>query len=101
MSLKAPFKLVIDADKCSKCLRCIRICPNLALILEEGDIRVLEWRCTGCMACAKSCPASAISFELEEGIITVKDIGDKYEWHVELRKNLVLKFDAPKQLPKK
>ena len=97
MSIKVPFKLVIDEKACTLCLRCVQVCPNLAMLVQNNRIRVLEERCSACMACAKVCPVAAIKFLLEDGTsIAVRDAGVEYEWTIKLLKSKV-RIKTPKQ----
>ena len=55
----------VDADKCIRCLTCIRTCPHAAVELaDNGEVvaaQVVELACWGCGACVANCPARAIS----------------------------------------
>lgn len=55
-------KATINHSECSKCLRCIEVCPYEAITLSEGgELIVNILYCDGCGVCALVCPASAIS----------------------------------------
>ncbi|MDA8305252.1 MAG: 4Fe-4S binding protein [Deltaproteobacteria bacterium] len=51
---------VIDAQKCKGCKTCIRVCPTLAMKLEEKLAVVDLERCRGCANCEQRCPEYAI-----------------------------------------
>ena len=52
---------VIDAELCSGCLACIRVCPYGAISFNEEKkvAEVNEALCKGCGACAAACPSEA------------------------------------------
>lgn len=55
----------IDAEQCLKCGKCVRDCPEGALVGEKGGIPVvLEERCIGCGECAESCYPIANCIEM-------------------------------------
>jgi len=51
---------VIDEEKCSKCLTCLRICPYDAPFINEGEMSISAERCQGCGICLAMCPSIAI-----------------------------------------
>jgi len=51
---------VIDGEKCSKCLTCLRICPYDAPFFSEGEMSISADRCQGCGICLAMCPSIAI-----------------------------------------
>ncbi len=59
-------KAQADADKCTRCGRCIKTCPTHILVLpKEGPPRLegykgLEFACLGCRNCEAVCPEDAI-----------------------------------------
>jgi heterodisulfide reductase subunit A len=67
----------IDADKCTACLTCVRVCPyHVPMIDPEEGIAVIEAaKCQGCGTCAGECPAKAIVLKhyLDEQIIAKCD----------------------------
>ena len=60
----------VDADKCIRCLTCVRTCPHAAAEIVEyydtGEADTVTasyvdvWACRGCGACAANCPVKAI-----------------------------------------
>ncbi len=60
----SPYKVSIDTEKCSQCMKCVRECPNVALteeIIKEKKGRPLQ-SCTKCAECMDVCPRGAIGF---------------------------------------
>lgn len=59
--LRKPFKspYQADSDKCTRCMRCIQICPSGNIRLREGGLS-FGTECILCMRCYNYCPALAI-----------------------------------------
>ncbi len=59
----------ISLEKCITCGKCAKVCPILAIAMEENgtDSRkrpvINEEICLGCGVCARNCPAKAIELE--------------------------------------
>lgn len=59
----------ISLEKCIACGKCAKVCPILAIAMEENgtDSRkrpvINEEICLGCGVCARNCPAKAIELE--------------------------------------
>ncbi|MGA2404622.1 MAG: 4Fe-4S binding protein, partial [Syntrophobacteraceae bacterium] len=51
---------VVDTEKCKGCKTCVRVCPVLAMHLEEKMAVVDLDRCRGCADCEQRCPEYAI-----------------------------------------
>ncbi|MEW5735297.1 MAG: hydrogenase iron-sulfur subunit [Thermodesulfobacteriota bacterium] len=49
----------VDADKCTICLTCFRVCPHGA-ISWNGTAQISPLACRGCGLCASECPMEAI-----------------------------------------
>lgn len=47
------------------CQACVDICPERALLLQEGHIRLDESRCNGCGYCCHICPSEAMTMDAE------------------------------------
>lgn len=61
MLTKKPFKgpYKVDADKCTTCMRCVKICPEGNITLVNGKI-TFGTECSLCMRCYNFCPETAI-----------------------------------------
>lgn len=78
----------INADKCTNCGMCRKVCPGNLLIENDGHqtvIRCLE-DCWGCTSCVKACKFEAISYFLGADIgglgstLQVAEEGDLLQW---------------------
>jgi len=60
-------RAMVDNDKCTLCLACLRICPHKAIQLNESkstnqvSIKVNDLACEACGICVSQCPANAIT----------------------------------------
>ena len=63
---------VVETEKCTGCLTCVRVCPyDVAIIDPElvgvagihGAARIAPAACRGCGICAGECPAKAIQLQ--------------------------------------
>ncbi|MQL52619.1 4Fe-4S dicluster domain-containing protein [Desulfofundulus thermobenzoicus] len=52
---------VVDVDKCKGCTRCERVCPVLAIKVENKKAVVDPENCLGCANCEQRCPEMAIT----------------------------------------
>ena len=52
---------VIDSEKCKGCKTCVRVCPVLAMKMEEKLALADLDRCRGCGDCEQRCPEYAIA----------------------------------------
>ncbi len=57
-----------DAEKCTRCGKCISVCPVCNIAADLTDLG----RCVACAACVKFCPAGARSFT-DEGVLAAKE----------------------------
>ncbi|MDY2778172.1 MAG: electron transfer flavoprotein subunit alpha [Collinsella sp.] len=58
--------LIVDAERCIGCARCVRACANGGIVVEgRGGARVARVTdsCILCAACVQACPVSALSIE--------------------------------------
>lgn len=46
--------------RCIGCRTCLETCPNEALSISPGGIRIDRSRCKGCLACTKACPSTSL-----------------------------------------
>ena len=54
------FPISVDKEKCIQCKRCVSICPEGAVKLEEGYPVVERLLCESCQRCVGFCPRSAL-----------------------------------------
>jgi pyruvate ferredoxin oxidoreductase delta subunit len=61
------FKPVRDSEKCTRCLLCPMICPDVSINWNTAtqDIEFDYNFCKGCGICANECPANAIEMVRE------------------------------------
>jgi pyruvate ferredoxin oxidoreductase delta subunit len=57
----SPFKPKIDQTKCTKCLICWILCPDMAMEWDGEKVREKHDYCKGCGICANECPVKCIS----------------------------------------
>jgi len=60
-----PYKLEIDKTKCTKCKKCISVCPVLAISIDKSNEISISNNCTRCGKCMDNCKISAIYFSLK------------------------------------
>ena len=55
-------------DKCKKCMKCAKFCPDSAIYFDKktGEMKIDYNHCKGCGICAAECPFNAIVMEKEE-----------------------------------
>ena len=59
-------QILYDEKKCLHCRKCVHVCPDGALTMEEDQrIHVDFQRCGGCLACVRECPGKALTHEGE------------------------------------
>ncbi len=63
---------VVDAEKCRGCRTCERICPVVAITMENRKAVIDAERCRGCNNCEQRCPDHAITMVKREKPIVVK-----------------------------
>lgn len=73
----SPLGLVkVDADGCTGCGSCSRICPTGALDLAQDDTVTLTYdptRCTGCAQCVSVCPEQVVSASRGTDLARLRD----------------------------
>ncbi len=69
---------VVESEKCTSCLTCVRECPYGAIFInQEGLAEVEAVKCQGCGICASDCPAKAIQlrqFEDAQELSILEDL---------------------------
>ena len=56
---------VHDPEQCIHCLRCWILCPDSAVLVEDGKVVGFDYaHCKGCGICAKECPPRCDSIEM-------------------------------------
>ena len=72
-------QLMTYHTRCTGCGRCVAVCPNQAIRLDEKDGKIIEFTdrnlCVDCGACVSVCPAEARELAGEEK--TVRQVLDK------------------------
>ncbi len=61
-SRAAKRRMVIDAELCTNCGRCKRVCPSGAIVKEEKH-RIIKSECLVCHECERVCTKGAISYK--------------------------------------
>lgn len=63
--------LALDAERCSGCAMCCRVCPHRVFAIFNGKARIEDRdACMECGACEKNCPTAAISVRNGVGCVT-------------------------------
>lgn len=56
--------IVFNHEICIKCGKCEKICPSLAIAMNDYPVLKYVDKCWHCCACIKECPARAIRLRL-------------------------------------
>ncbi|MCD6545312.1 MAG: 4Fe-4S binding protein [Thermotogae bacterium] len=57
---------IYDRSKCIDCMMCWIVCPDMAIIQEDGIMKAIDYDyCKGCGICASVCPRNAIEMKPE------------------------------------
>ncbi|MDA8335129.1 MAG: 4Fe-4S binding protein [Peptococcaceae bacterium] len=71
---------VVDAAKCRGCKTCERVCPVLAVRVENKKAQIDEARCRGCNNCEQRCPESAVAMVRREEPLVVRVDWDEADY---------------------
>ena len=52
-------EIMFDPSRCTRCGRCVEVCPHNVSVKQENEIRILRELCQGCATCIESCPVEA------------------------------------------
>lgn len=74
LSPRAYERFYVDADKCTSCGTCVRLCPIGNLSMSAG-LPVIGDRCLTCGACYHNCPSGAIRYRGEKGRVQYRHPG--------------------------
>ncbi|RMF93824.1 MAG: 4Fe-4S dicluster domain-containing protein [Candidatus Schekmanbacteria bacterium] len=73
----------IDEEKCNQCGKCIEVCPDDALLIKHGKIKLNSRACVICGACIEACPVGAIKNK-KEGVRVL--VGGRFgRWHTDAK----------------
>ena len=54
-----------DAEKCINCMRCFMLCPDSAIIVQDGKVTGMDYdHCKGCGICAAECPPKVRAIQM-------------------------------------
>lgn len=70
--------IVIDKEKCTGCMKCMRACPTEAIRVRNRISTILEERCVDCGQCVAVCPYAARN-GLTDTISKLKESKFKYK----------------------
>lgn len=60
---------IVDQDECIQCGICWKVCPDVAIFVDQDGATVDYDYCKGCGICAEECPVDAIDMEKEENYV--------------------------------
>ena len=59
------YKPIHHPDRCIHCLRCWILCPDSAVLVEDGKMTGFNFdHCKGCGICARECPPKCQAIEM-------------------------------------
>lgn len=73
----------IDHETCNQCGKCIEACPDDALLIKHGKLRLNSRACVICGACIEACPVGAIKNK-KQGVRAL--VGGRFgRWHTDAK----------------
>ena len=63
VSLIPGARKVVKQDQCAHCAKCVRTCPNNALIKDCGKVILHLQECIACGECVAACPQNGLQFK--------------------------------------
>lgn len=94
-SFQPRLQMIRNADvttpvMCRQCddAPCAKVCPNNAILHQDGYIKVIQSRCIGCKTCAVACPYGAMNV-----VTKMVEAGDKSLFKRMVPKSEALKCD--------
>ncbi|HEX2970000.1 MAG TPA: 4Fe-4S binding protein [Bacteroidales bacterium] len=60
-----PFNVKIDQNRCTKCMKCVSVCPMFALTPENIRNGEISLFCSKCGKCIDTCPKNALHFGIK------------------------------------
>lgn len=72
----------IEDAKCVGCGRCVKVCPQKALYMEDQKSHLDVSKCIGCFECITVCPSKAISIDWTTEIIPFMERMTEYAYGV-------------------
>jgi 2-oxoacid:acceptor oxidoreductase delta subunit (pyruvate/2-ketoisovalerate family) len=68
------FRPVVDFERCTHCLLCWLMCPDVSMETESGKLTGVDLlHCKGCGICAEVCPPKVIEMVAESAFAAEKE----------------------------
>ncbi len=89
------FLAVIDEPACIGCTRCIKACPENAIIGKRREIhQIINELCTGCALCLPPCPVDCIDLVLVKSLQNQSNLQSAPQ----ISREKSAPFNVPKQI---